>query len=243
MPSLRYSVSGSAPALVNGSTASESIAGLLSSTRPRRARWHRPRRPALRTGATARARRDPGADRRRLDSVDDDPSPGNGSRCARDPVAAPGSSRSADRGVSLRIDESTERFVSPVNGRVPVVSSYRITPREKTSDRSSTVFAFRLFRRHVVRRADDEPRLRAERRAVSSGRPVEELGQAEVEHLHVAIRPHHDVFRLDVTVGDPARVRGGQCARDLNRDARRPRGPVGRRGRAVAAASRPRRAR
>ena len=52
MPSLRYSVSGSAAAFVNGGTASESMAGLLSRRAP--AVEARPRRPVLLTAATAR---------------------------------------------------------------------------------------------------------------------------------------------------------------------------------------------
>ena len=36
------------------------------------------------------------------------------------------------------------------------------------------------------------------------------LGQAEVEHLHPAVRAHHDVGRLEVAVDDAAGVRGGQ---------------------------------
>ena len=47
---------------------------------------------------------------------------------------------------------------------------------------------------------------------------VEKLGQAEVKDFHVAVRPQHDVFRLDVAVHDPTRVRSRQCARDLTRD-------------------------
>ena len=67
-------------------------------------------------------------------------------------------------------------------------------------------------------RADDHTRLRVEwRPRLSCGR-VEEFGEAEVEDFDVPVRTHHDIFGLDVTVGDPARVRGGQCARDLNRN-------------------------
>ena len=48
--------------------------------------------------------------------------------------------------------------------------------------------------------------------------PVEELREAEVEHLDVAVWPQHHVLRLDVTVRDPARVCCCQRARDLNHD-------------------------
>ena len=48
---------------------------------------------------------------------------------------------------------------------------------------------------------------------------IDQFGQTEVEHLHVAVGAHHDVLRFDVAVGDAALVGGGQCARDLHRDA------------------------
>ena len=36
-------------------------------------------------------------------------------------------------GVSLRIDERSSAFVSPLNGRSPVAISYMMTPSEKMS--------------------------------------------------------------------------------------------------------------
>ena len=48
-----------------------------------------------------------------------------------------------------------------------------------------------------------------------------ELGQAEVQHLHDAVRPEHHVLRLDVAMDDPGGVRGAQRGRDLNGDVER----------------------
>ena len=47
---------------------------------------------------------------------------------------------------------------------------------------------------------------------------VEELREAEVEHLDVAVAPDHHVLRLDVAVDDPGVVRGGQRGGHLRRD-------------------------
>ena len=122
-------------------------------------------------------------------------------------------------GVSRKMEESTDRCVSPVNGRPPVASWYSTTPREKTSERGSTGFAFGLLGRHVARRAHQEARQRRRRRKRGVGwRRVERLRQAEVEDLHVAVRAQHDVFRLDIAMRDPARVRRRQRSRDLDRD-------------------------
>src|SRR5262245_24039150 len=35
-----------------------------------------------------------------------------------------------------------------------------------------------------------------------------ELGESEIQYLHVTVGPKHDVFRLDVAVDDPGGVRG-----------------------------------
>ena len=42
--------------------------------------------------------------------------------------------------------------------------------------------------------------------------------QAEVEQLHVAVGPHHDVVGLDVAMDDPGDVRDRQRLGDLARD-------------------------
>ena len=47
---------------------------------------------------------------------------------------------------------------------------------------------------------------------------VDDARQAEVEHLHVAVGPDHDVLGLDVAMDDAGRVRGGERARDLAAD-------------------------
>ena len=80
-------------------------------------------------------------------------------------------------------------------------------------------FAFGLLRRHVMGRAKQDSHLRGDgrERPRLTGR-TDELGQAEVEHLHVAVRPHHHVFRLDVAMDDCSRMRRHQRAGDLRRD-------------------------
>jgi hypothetical protein len=57
--------------------------------------------------------------------------------------------------------------------------------------------------------------------AGSNCRRVEELGEAKVEDFHVAVWPQHHVFRFDVAVSDPARVRRRQSTRDLARNPHR----------------------
>ena len=51
------------------------------------------------------------------------------------PTGSFGLSSVIELGVSLRIAESTDMFVSPLNGRSPVAISCSITPSEKMSDR------------------------------------------------------------------------------------------------------------
>src|SRR5947209_5986954 len=83
--------------------------------------------------------------------------------------------------------------------------------------------ASRLLWRHIVHGAHHQPRrsiysLRGWPFAISGERLL--LGQfseAEVEHLHVAVGPEHDVLRLDVTMDDPGGVRRRERARRLNR--------------------------
>jgi hypothetical protein len=43
-----------------------------------------------------------------------------------------------------------------------------------------------------------------------------QFGQPEVEHLGIAVRPQHDVFRLDVAVNDTCRMSGFERARHLD---------------------------
>src|SRR5262245_44352843 len=47
--------------------------------------------------------------------------------------------------------------------------------------------------------------------------PNSELGQSEVQYLHVTVGPQHDIFGLDVAVSDPGGVRRRQRAGGLDR--------------------------
>ena len=44
------------------------------------------------------------------------------------------------------------------------------------------------------------------------------LCNPKVEHFHVAVRPEHDVLRLDVAMDNSRLVRGGERTRHLDRD-------------------------
>ena len=58
------------------------------------------------------------------------------------------------------------------------------------------------------------PGARRERRHRRVGRrALDQLREAEVEHLHAAVAGDHDVGRLDVAVDDAARVRGARARR------------------------------
>ena len=48
--------------------------------------------------------------------------------------------------------------------------------------------------------------------------PSNQLGQAEVEHLHGAIRADHDIGRFQIAMDDAARMRRGECIGDGDRD-------------------------
>ena len=89
-----------------------------------------------------------------------------------------------------------------------------------------------LLRRHVARRAHHHPGVRAKVQPDPVRRPFRrgELGEPEVEDLHVAVRAHHDVVRLDVAMDEAARMRGRERTGDLDADvdglARRQRPPL-----------------
>ena len=81
--------------------------------------------------------------------------------------------------------------------------------------------AARLLGRHVRHRAQRRPRHRhslAMRGLVRRRRlgPLDQLRQAEVEHLGLAARRHEDVRRLDVAVDDALGVRGVERVGDLH---------------------------
>ncbi len=75
---------------------------------------------------------------------------------------------------------------------------------------------------HVAHRAHHQSLSRLEdvRRPTDQG--SRELGEAEVEHLHVAVVAHHHVLGLEVAVHDAGGVRGDQCLRHLGGDVERP---------------------
>ena len=70
--------------------------------------------------------------------------------------------------------------------------------------------AARLLRRHVTNGSQDRAQvgLNQQQRFVSRHRCRHflfgELCNPEVEHFHVAVRPKHDVLRLDVAMDNPA---------------------------------------
>ena len=82
--------------------------------------------------------------------------------------------------------------------------------------------ALHLLGGHVARRSDDDVALRLEVRGpafpLEGGVGREELGEAEVEHLHVPVRREEDVLGLQVAVDESLLVRGAEPARDLHRD-------------------------
>ena len=81
---------------------------------------------------------------------------------------------------------------------------------------------FHLLRRHVVGRTDDgavrRQRLRGQlaRGRVGVRQILHPLGEAEVHHLHVPVRGHHDVGGLQIAVQKPAGVRFLERLGDLS---------------------------
>ena len=85
--------------------------------------------------------------------------------------------------------------------------------------------AARLLGRHVGGRADDEARRRvrtgrSDRRCVGRDH-FDELRQAEVDDLRVAVLGDHHVGRLEIAVDQPLFVRTGKPFSDLDRDIER----------------------
>ena len=80
------------------------------------------------------------------------------------------------------------------------------------------LFARRLLRRHGTGRAHDQPGVGAERGPLPVVFHHRQLGQAEVQHLQVAVGPDHDVLGLDVAVHDAAPMRGRERAGHLRAD-------------------------
>ena len=85
----------------------------------------------------------------------------------------------------------------------------------------------RLLRRHVRRRAENDPRLRRVHAtasasscafALDAASGLHRLRETEVEHLHRAVGAHFDVRGLQIAVNDALFVRGFERLGDLLRD-------------------------
>src|SRR5262249_45980126 len=85
----------------------------------------------------------------------------------------------------------------------------------------------RLFRRHIRKRphyhAGGGEWRRGGGESVFPQLPpsLNQLRQPEIEHLHVAVSPNHDVFRLDVAVNNSLTMRGGERGGGLRHDVQR----------------------
>jgi hypothetical protein len=82
--------------------------------------------------------------------------------------------------------------------------------------------ALDLLRRHVGNGSEDRAAIGRGRREarINPTRRRQPARKAEVEHLDVAIGPHHDVVRLQVAVDDAAPMGRGERRQDLTRDAK-----------------------
>ena len=114
---------------------------------------------------------------------------------------------------------STSRSVAAANGRSGQQLVEHHAEREDVAARVERL-ARGLLRRHVGDRADDHagPRVRADHARVSRRRRAgfEQLGQAEVGELGVAVLRDEDVVGLDVAVQDAGGVRGRQAVGDAD---------------------------
>src|SRR4029077_12250728 len=83
----------------------------------------------------------------------------------------------------------------------------------------------RLFRRHVTNGSQDRAQVGLGQchRSSPVRRSLDEGGfgkfcNPEVEHLHVSIRPEHDVLRLDIAMDNSRLMGGSESTRHLDRD-------------------------
>ena len=82
-------------------------------------------------------------------------------------------------------------------------SSQRITPETVNIARGGDLLAAELLRARVVRGQDS---LLRQSQVSPFLLRVEELGDAEVEQLHLAFRGHEDVGRLEIAMNDEVLV-------------------------------------
>ena len=122
-------------------------------------------------------------------------------------------SGAASIATTSEVRRATSDGVPAVNV-APALTSTRQSERPSSPKKNSP----RPSRRH----ADLRP-VRGERRGVrdrprTGAHRVDRLGQAEVEDLDGAVRPHLDVRGLQIAVDDPLLVRSFERLRDLLRD-------------------------
>src|SRR6266550_1967249 len=85
--------------------------------------------------------------------------------------------------------------------------------------------AARLLRRHVTNGSQYRSQIGLSechrscpvRRSLGEG-GFGQFCNPEIEHFHVAVRPEHDVLRLDVAMDNASIVRGGERTRHLDRE-------------------------
>jgi hypothetical protein len=120
----------------------------------------------------------------------------------------------------LRIAASVATVDSRAKARRPVTISQSTEPKLKNVGAGVHAPALGLPRRHVGGRSDDHAVLGE---GLEFGRfflghvRLDQLGEAEVEHLRGAARGDHDVGRLQVAVDDALGVRLRQRVGDLRR--------------------------
>ena len=115
-------------------------------------------------------------------------------------------------------------MLPPAKGISPVIISYSRTPQLHTSVRASTgaprACSGDMYGVVPTMRPATVSRFAAAAApgATRSAELLGELGDAEVEHLDVAVAAQHHVLGLDVAMHDALVVRGDERRADLDRD-------------------------
>ena len=153
-------------------------------------------------------------------AVGRDPLPAPDRRCA---AVRPAGLHVADSGAGSRsrIRASTSAVLPLPNGSSPLIISYSSTPQLHTSVRASTSWPRACSGDMYSGGADDESRDRRQvRRGAAAGaaKLLGQLGDAEVEHLDVAVAAQHHVLGLDVAMDDALFMRGGERGTGLDGD-------------------------